>query len=139
MTGFAALRECPCGSGTAYASCCGPVHDGRPAQTAEALMRSRYSAYALGLLDHVFRTWHPRTRPAEVAPSPGVTWTGLEVLRTVDGGPDDDTGVVEFRARFTTPQGPGELHETSRFARRAGRWVYVDGSVEGGRSGTVRS
>ncbi len=92
-------------------------------------MRSRYSAYAVGDLDHVFRTWHPRTRPADLAPSPGLTWSGLEVLRTVDGGPSDDTGVVEFRARFRDVEGEHVMHETSRFERRGRRWVYVDGDV----------
>ena len=81
-------------------------------------MRSRYSAYALGELDHVFRTWHPRTRPDDVAPAPGLTWTRLEVL--------DATGdEVEFRAHHLTPDGPGVLHERSVFELRGGRWVYV--------------
>lgn len=92
-------------------------------------MRSRYAAYALGLTDHVFRTWHPRTRPADVAPSSSTTWEGLEILGTMGGGEHDDTGEVEFRARFRTPDGVGELHERSRFERRSGRWVYVDGDV----------
>lgn len=92
-------------------------------------MRSRYAAYSLGLLDYVFRTWHPRTRPGSVDPVPGLTWTGLEVLDVVDGGPDDDTGVVEFRARFDEGRGARAMHETSRFERRSGRWVYVDGVV----------
>ncbi|QNN53721.1 YchJ family protein [Nocardioides mesophilus] len=132
MSLFAAgVPDCPCGSGTPYAACCGPVHDGRPAATGEALMRSRYSAYALGRTDHVFRTWHPRTRPADVGPTPGLTWTGLEVLRTVDGAEGDSTGLVEFRARFRADGRESELHETSRFERRGGRWVYVDGDVDG--------
>ncbi len=88
-------------------------------------MRSRYTAYAVGDVDHVWRTWHPRTRPEEVTPTPGMSWTGLTVLRTEAGGPDDATGVVEFRAEHTSPD--GSLHEVSRFERRAGRWVYVDG------------
>lgn len=96
-------------------------------------MRSRYAAYATGRPDYVFRTWHPRTRPDEVDPSPGLTWTGLEIVATVDGGPRDDTGTVEFRARYRTPAGSGLLHEVSRFERRAGRWVYVDGVVDEGR------
>jgi SEC-C motif domain protein len=120
---------CPCGSGAAYAVCCGPVHDGAPAVTAEALMRSRYSAYARGRLDHVFRTWHPRTRPASVDPVPGLTWRGLEVLLVEAGGAADDDGVVEFRARFDQAGRAGEVHERSRFERRAGRWVYVDGDL----------
>ena len=122
-------RECPCGSGAAYDVCCGPLHDGAPPETAEALMRSRYSAYAVGHLDYVFRTWHPRTRPADLTSTPGTIWVGLEVLRTAEGGPSDDVGEVEFRARFRTPDGEHVLHETSRFERRRGRWVYVDGDV----------
>jgi SEC-C motif-containing protein len=93
-------------------------------------MRSRYAAYALGRTDHVFRTWHPRTRPDDLTPDPGVTWTGLEVLATGAGGPGDDTGVVEFRAHLRTAAGPQVLHETSCFERRGGRWVYVDGDVQ---------
>jgi SEC-C motif-containing protein len=92
-------------------------------------MRSRYAAYATGREDYVFRTWHPRTRPADLSLSPATTWLGLEVVGTVDGGPDDDTGVVEFRARFRSPTGVQVMHETSRFVRRAGRWVYLDGEL----------
>ena len=93
-------------------------------------MRSRYAAYALGHLDHVFRTWHPRTRPDEVTPSPGWPGPGWRSSPPSAGGPDDDTGEVEFRAHYRTPAGDGVLHERSRFERRAGRWVYVDGDVE---------
>lgn len=121
---------CPCGSGASYAECCRPLHEGQPAATAEQLMRSRYAAYAVGDLDHVFRTWHPRTRPADLHPAPGLSWHGLEVLRVVAGGTDEQSGTVEFRAGFDGPEGPGVLHETSRFERRAGRWVYVDGDVD---------
>jgi len=122
---MSALDPCPCGSGRVYGACCGPFHDGAPAPTAEELMRSRYTAYVLGRTDHVFRTWHPRTRPDDLSPDPGLTWTGLEVLRTEAGGPDDATGVVEFRASFHTVAGDDTLHEVSRFERRGGRWVYV--------------
>jgi SEC-C motif-containing protein len=123
-------QDCPCGSGKAYATCCSPLHDGEAAATAEQLMRSRYSAYALGRTDYVFRTWHPRTRPDDVENDAGLTWEGLEVLGTWEGGADDLTGVVEFRARYRTREGAGVLHETSRFERRAGRWVYVDGDLD---------
>ncbi|WP_281273745.1 YchJ family protein [Nocardioides pocheonensis] len=115
---------CPCGSGLAYDECCGPVvRNERPADTAEELMRSRYTAYALGDVDHVFRSWHPATRPDELDQLPRLDWTGLEIVETVDGGPGDDHGVVEFRASYAG----GVLHERSRFTRRAGRWVYLDG------------
>ncbi len=98
-------------------------------------MRSRYTANALGNRGdpraeaHLFRTWHPRTRPVGPLLSPGLTWTGLEVLRTCGGG-SDGSGVVEFEASFVDEGGhAGRLRETSRFTRRAGRWVYVDGDV----------
>lgn len=117
---------CPCGSGETYDGCCGPiVRNERPADTAEQLMRSRFSAYALGDVDHLFRSWHPSTRPDDLAELPRVDWVGLEIVEVVDGGPADDTGIVEFRARHAG----GVLHERSRFVRRAGRWVYLDGDV----------
>jgi SEC-C motif domain protein len=89
-------------------------------------MRSRYSAFACGNADHLFRTWHPRTRPADVTVDPDVVWTGLEVLDTDAGDPDDDRGEVEFSARFRSSGRDGVMRERSRFARRAGRWFYVD-------------
>lgn len=95
-------------------------------------MRSRYSAYAVGDLNYVFRTWHPRTRPDDVLPSTGVTWRGLEIIDAVDGGPEDDEGVVEFIAHFETDAGQDALHERSRFARRANRWMYLDGQISAG-------
>lgn len=121
---------CPCGSGTPYDRCCGPLHDNQvQATTAEQLMRSRYSAYARGRLDHVFRTWHPRTRPVDLEASPQLRWTGLSVELTEAGQPGDEEGVVVFAATYRTPAGPGVQRERSRFTRRAGRWVYLDGEV----------
>ncbi|MET0703862.1 MAG: YchJ family metal-binding protein [Mycobacterium sp.] len=118
---------CPCGSGADYLACCGPLHHGeRQARTAEELMRSRYSAFARADADYLFRTWHPRTRPTEVAVDPGTTWTGLEITDVVAGGADDDRGVVEFTAHFDSAGRADEMHERSRFARRAGRWFYLD-------------
>jgi len=119
-------RDCPCGSGASYDTCCGRLHRGAAqAATAEELMRSRYAAYAVTEADHLFRTWHPRTRPEHVLGTPGTTWTGLEILDVVDGGPDDAAGIVEFRASYRDPSGPGVLHERSSFERRGHRWVYV--------------
>lgn len=120
---------CPCGSGSPYRSCCEPFLDGAPVPTAEQLMRSRYTAFVRGHENHLFRTWHPATRPAEVRADPGTTWLGLEVLRTEAGGAEDGTGVVEFVARYRAADGPHVLRETSRFERRGGRWVYRDGDV----------
>lgn len=128
-------RVCPCGGvpqGSSLGSCCGPVVAGEVlAATAEALMRSRYTAYAVGDGDHLFRSWHARTRPDDVSPDPRVRWVGLSVLDVVPGGVDDAEGVVEFRAQWVSDDdGPvrrGEVHERSRFVRRGGRWVYLDG------------
>ncbi len=89
-------------------------------------MRSRYSAFALGLGDYLWRTWHPRTRPEHVTLGDTV-WTGLEVLDVVDGTERDQGGIVEFVAHFREGRRPGELRERSRFERRGRRWMYVDG------------
>lgn len=88
-------------------------------------MRSRYTAFVVGDADYLFATWHPRTRPDDVAPDPSRKWTALEIVDVVAGGSEDDEGFVEFVARHEH----GVQHERSRFARRAGRWVYVDGEV----------
>ena len=116
---------CPCGSGDLFGRCCLPLHQGvRAAETAEELMRSRYSAFVVGDSEYVWRTWHPSTRPADVTDL-SVTWTRLEIIDRVGGGPGDDTAEVEFRAHHRA----GVLHERSRFAVRAGRWFYVDGEI----------
>lgn len=91
-------------------------------------MRSRYAAYAVGDVDYVWRTWHPRTRPQVVAPSEGLTWSGLIVHGA--GLVDESHGWVEFTATHTGAWGAGEMHERSRFERRGGRWLYVDGDVD---------
>lgn len=89
-------------------------------------MRSRYTAYALGVDDHVFRTWHPRSRPADTAPDPSLRWDGLEVTAVSGGSEDDEEGFVSYRARWSSSDGQhGELGERSHFVRRAGRWVYL--------------
>ena len=120
-------------AGAPLSDCCGPVVAGeRTARTAEQLMRSRYTAYVLGDGDHLFRTWHPRTRPDDTVPDDRVRWVGLDVLGVAGGGRDDPEGLVEFRASWVSdddgPPRRGELHERSRFVRRAGRWVYLDGN-----------
>ena len=121
--------DCPCGR-VSYATCCGPLHSGaREAETAEDLMRARFSGYALGALDYVFRTWHPRTRPADVEPTT-LRWTRLEILETLDGQASDAFGTVEFIAHYTDRGRPGRLHERSGFERRRGRWFYLNAVSE---------
>lgn len=93
-------------------------------------MRSRYAAFALGLDDHLVRTWHPRTRPGALDLDPDTVWSRLVVHRTEAGEAEDETGVVEFTAHWRTGTTTGALHEVSRFSRRANRWLYLDGVVD---------
>lgn len=126
--------RCPCLSGLTYDECCGPLHRGeRAAPTAEALMRSRYSAFAVGDPAYLRATWHPSTRPAAIDLDDATVWRRLDVLATSGGGPFDTRGTVEFRASYSDPSGRGSLHEVSRFVREDGAWTYVDGSVDPGR------
>jgi SEC-C motif domain protein len=115
--------RCPCGLGLPYADCCAPAHDGTPPATAEALMRSRYSAFALNRTDYLLSSWHPDTRPPAIDPDPSTEWTGLTVL-SASGGLLDPEGEVEFVARYVTDNRRGRLHERSRFLRHAGAWTY---------------
>jgi SEC-C motif domain protein len=123
-----AAPDCPCCSGRAYETCCARWHAGLQhllAPTAEALMRSRYTAHVLGLHDYLMGTWHERTRPSSVAPPPtGLTWLGLEVRRHVVV--DDAHAQVEFVARSKIGGRADRMHVTSRFERVEGRWLYVD-------------
>ena len=124
---LAAHAACPCDSGQPYGDCCGPWHTGLAqgvyAPTPEALMRSRYSAYVLGLIDYLLATWHPSTSPGELELSP-VKWLGLEVRHAQATG---DAGVVEFVARMRDNGKGVRLHEVSRFVREEGCWLYIDG------------
>jgi SEC-C motif-containing protein len=114
------------------AHCCGRYHDGPQhlqAPDAQALMRSRYSAYVLGRADYLLATWHPRTRPASLAPDePGLKWLGLEVRRFVQ--PDAEHATVEFVARSRLGGRATRLHEISRFVCEDGRWFYLDGELK---------
>lgn len=124
------VTRCPCLSGLAYDDCCGRFHRGEAtAPTAEQLMRSRFSAFAVGDGDYLLATWHPRTRPAAVELDPADRWYRLDVHTTERGGPFDEAGLVEFTAYHRGPAGSGTLHEVSRFVRERGRWFYLDGQV----------
>ena len=88
-------------------------------------MRSRYSAYVLGLLDYVLATWHASSAPGDLE-LPPVKWLGLEVRHAQASG---DAGVVEFVARCKEGGRAKRLCETSRFVREGGRWYYIDGQM----------
>jgi SEC-C motif-containing protein len=95
------------------------------APTAEALMRSRYSAYVLGLHDYLLDTWHPAKRPAGIeGQPPALRWLGLDLRRCMQDGPNHAT--VEFIARSKLGGRAHRLHETSRFERVDNRWFYVE-------------
>lgn len=120
--------RCPCLSGVLYDSCCGPLHrDEAFAQTAEQLMRSRFSAFAVGDPDYLLRTWAPTTRPSTLDLDADRRWYRLDILSASEGGPFDRTGVVEFEAFHRGPGGAGSQHESSRFVREGGRWFYLNG------------
>ncbi|GGM24824.1 UPF0225 protein [Micromonospora yangpuensis] len=128
--GGESVRPCACGSGTTYGRCCRPLHRGEAhAATAEQLMRSRFSAFAVGHRDHLLRSWHSSTRPTGLSLDPAQRWLRLEVLDRERGGLLDSTGTVEFRAHYRTAGRTGTLHERSRFVREDGRWVYLDAST----------
>ncbi len=123
---------CPCGRSLPYASCCAPLHAGAAAADAESLMRSRYSAYVLQLEDYLLQTWHPSTRPAaplfDEDPALPRKGLGLEVRRSAKTGAN--SAIVEFVARCRIGGRAQRLHETSRFERDNGRWLYVDGDMK---------
>jgi SEC-C motif domain protein len=92
-------------------------------------MRSRYSAFVVGDVEYLLATWHPATRPEELTLDPGLRWTGLDVVVTTGGGPDDKRGTVSFVAHYHHQDQhggtAGEQRENSSFRRHEGRWVYV--------------
>jgi SEC-C motif-containing protein len=118
-------RACPCGLGDDYGSCCGRLHAGAPARTAESLMRSRYSAFAVGDAGYLLRTWHPSGRPEALTLDPALQWTRLAVLEAERGGLFDADGTVRFRAVYVREGKRGVLAETSRFVRQDGLWTYL--------------
>jgi SEC-C motif-containing protein len=124
---------CRCGSGEPYAECCGPLHSGEAtATTAEALMRSRYCAFALGDTDYLLQTWHSTTRPETLDQSEfeQIDWLGLEVLKCKRGGAKDSRGIVEFVATMARDDKESQLREESRFSRETGQWRYLDGTLK---------
>ena len=138
----AVMIQCPCGSGRSFETCCGPFLAGAPAPTAEALMRSRYTAYARGDAAYLHRASAGealmRFDPADVARSfQSTEWLGLDISKVEAGQAMDATGHVTFTARFRQN---GRLHvlaERSEFRRIDGDWRYTNGEVESKRMPAV--
>lgn len=133
------MTTCPCGAGRNYADCCGRFIEGRAsAPTAEALMRSRYTAYVKARIEYVSDTHDPQMRSSFDAEkalewAESSEWLGLEIVSTRDGSEGDDVGTVEFVASFRADGDEREHRERSAFVRRNGKWYYKDGRVLGPR------
>jgi SEC-C motif-containing protein len=125
---------CPCGAAAPYADCCGRYIDGNgAAPTAEALMRSRYTAYTLKREHYLLATWHASTRPRHLGldADARTQWLGLDVRRHAIDPDDDNRAIVEFIARFKVGgERAQRLHEISRFVRENERWYYLDGDTD---------
>ena len=128
-------KTCPCGRPLSYDDCCGRFHRHHALpDTAEDLMRSRYSAFALGRADYLLATLHPdKRRPDEQAALEqsfrDTHWQGLRIVATDAGTASDSAGTVEFIAHFRSGQREGQLHERSRFVKVDSQWLYVDGDM----------
>lgn len=119
---------CPCGSGLAESDCCAPFLRGEAIpETAEQLMRSRYTAFVGRDEDYLLKTWHADFRPRRVRFAMGQRWLGLQIRAVDAGSPSDESGTVEFVARYKVLGRGHRLHEISRFQKADGRWYYCEG------------
>jgi SEC-C motif-containing protein len=128
--------RCPCRSKALYHKCCQPYHLGELAESAEALMRSRYSAYALELVDYIVATTHPAhpdsaledtVRRTQISEFCRLTrFDGVKILEFVDG-PKDAT--VTFTAYLRQADSDASFSEKSEFAKVDGRWLYKSGLI----------
>jgi len=124
---------CPCKSKTNYTNCCQPFHHEKTKpETAEQLMRSRYSAFFFRLVDYLVATTHPDTREPNLQRDledtiHHINWKFLTIVSSSKGGKSDKVGKVEFIADYFWEGQPQQLHERSRFKRFKGAWKYLDG------------
>ncbi|MCP3870230.1 MAG: YchJ family protein [Gammaproteobacteria bacterium] len=129
------MSICSCGTGLDLDTCCGPLLSGEThAETAEALMRARYSAFAMRKIDFLSNSLHPDHREDHDAPATrrwaeNSEWLGLEIRSTTAGGASDDEGVVEFIATFKEKGVIRRHHEKSQFRKEGDTWYYVDGEM----------
>jgi SEC-C motif-containing protein len=124
---------CPCGSNNPIDICCLPIiKELKEAETAEQLMRSRYTAFTLTEVDYLMKSHHPKTRNIKQKKklkkwAQSVSWVGLSILSKDKGNINDVTGTVEFRAVFVKSGKPELIHERSAFVKENNKWFYVDG------------
>lgn len=124
-------EQCPCGSGLQDENCCLQyINGGLNAPTAEALMRSRYTAYVIGHEAYLLASWFATTRPEKLNLGlANIHWSGLTICKTQAGNKGDSRGVVEFIARYFDAGRAGQVHESSRFIKQQGCWFYIDGDL----------
>jgi SEC-C motif-containing protein len=129
------MAKCPCGSKKSYKKCCGPVISGsKNAETAEALMKARYTAYVNTEIDFLYNTISNSQkkdfkRQDAIDWSQNSKWEGLEILETKDGGPDDEKGTVEFIASFKQNDDDIRHHEIATFEKIGGNWTFMNGKT----------
>jgi len=129
------MNDCPCGSGAEYGTCCEPIIKGKKtAETAEQLMRARYSAHVKVEIDFVSDSLHPEHRKdfdkkAAKKWAEESEWYGLEIVDTTDGGPKDETGEVEFIARYRDKEGIRSYHERGQFLKKKKKWFFTEGQM----------
>lgn len=132
-----AVEKCPCGSSLSYAKCCDPLITGKAAaETAESLMRSRYSAYVKVEMDYLFETTHPDYRKGYDHEgtrtwAENAEWHGLEIISSSRGGGEDSLGEVEFIARFSEDGSERAHHELGKFKKLDGKWYFTEGKMVG--------
>ena len=115
--------SCPCGTGKSLSGCCKPVISGTSnAASAEALMRSRYTAHVLKDEEYLLNSWHQSTRPDALGMDADVKWLRLKIVKS-------EPSQVEFIATYRSNGKAYKMHEDSRFLFEGGRWFYVDGVV----------
>ena len=129
-------KGCPCSSGHSLGKCCGLfLKNLEMPQTAEALMRSRYSAFVFQEIDYLIQTHDSKTRheldrEGLESWSRNSTWLGLKVLDVVEGGVEDSRGEVEFVAFYSTEvEGEHSYHERATFIKKEGHWYFEDGAL----------
>jgi len=129
------MEICPCGSDLEYASCCEPLIKGeKTADTAEALIRSRYSAYVKKETNYIFETTHPDQRQDDSRKTieswaKNTQWHKLEVIECSEGGTQDSEGTVEFIADYTEKGKKRQHHELALFKKHEGKWYFFDGQA----------
>ncbi|MDG4813023.1 YchJ family metal-binding protein [Hydrogenovibrio sp. 3SP14C1] len=125
------MTACPCGSKKTYAECCEPFHLGQTfPQSAERLMRTRYSAYVMKLEQYLINTWAESTRPNQIEFEENIHWLRLRIVKTKQGHAEDQKGMVFFKAFYEVDGEKGMMTEKSQFIRdEAGHWAYLSGEV----------